>query len=303
MYYLKCLLKSESSRDYIDGLLSMKHIANVVVIDMTHIIAKYALISRKEDVQKYGYNEKGTLFESCSGRLADPDEQENVKNAKENNLELSLPWILRNRKLSDNNGYQSHLPITNSDVHLCLFDRFHENNTSSETESLRKIGCVLEFKGMFHSQVEEQLHLQLDSNKNFLNMMTPPSHIHLFRSMLDHHNIDKNKRVINLLQQKARFKLIFDRFGMLQFGTYSHHKLPFHFTMSTLFQGEAEDRLIQNEPLDIEDSLSEALSDSPIDDNANAHQYDDCQPNTKKMKRSSEREQLNCFENCSKSCH
>ena len=148
MYYLKCLLKSESSPDYRDGLLSMKHIPNVVVIDMTHIIAKYALISRKEDLQKYGYNEKGILFELCSGRVVDPEEQENVKNAKENNLELPFPWILRNRKLSDNNGYQSHLPITNSDVHLCLFDRFHENNTSSEIESLRKIGCVLEFKGM-----------------------------------------------------------------------------------------------------------------------------------------------------------
>ena len=73
--------------------------------------------------------------------------------------------------------------------------------------------------------------------------------------------------------------------------------------MSTLFQGEAEDRLIQNEPLNIEDSLTEAPSDSPTDDNANAHQYDACPPNTKKMKRSSEIEQMNCFENCSKSCH
>ena len=39
VYYLKFLLRSESSHDYIDGLLSMKHIPNVVVIDMAHIIA------------------------------------------------------------------------------------------------------------------------------------------------------------------------------------------------------------------------------------------------------------------------
>ena len=83
-------------------------------------------------------------------------------------------------KLSDNNEYQSHQPITNSDVHLCLFDRFHENNTSSEIESLRKVGCVLKLKGMFNSEVEEQLHLQFHSNKKFLNMMTPVTHIYLF---------------------------------------------------------------------------------------------------------------------------
>ena len=51
MYYLKCLLRSENSRDDIDGLLSMKHIPNMVVIDMGHIIAKHALVSRREDVQ------------------------------------------------------------------------------------------------------------------------------------------------------------------------------------------------------------------------------------------------------------
>ena len=50
VYYLKCLLRSESSRDYIDDLPSMKHIPNVVVIDMAHIIAKHALISRREDI-------------------------------------------------------------------------------------------------------------------------------------------------------------------------------------------------------------------------------------------------------------
>ena len=128
---------SESSRDYIDGLLSTKHLPNVVVIDMAHIIAKPALISRREDVQKYGYNEEGILFQPYSGRVADPDDPENVTNAKENNLELSFPWIFQehtnnqysNHKLSDNNEYQSHHPITNSDVHLCLFDRFHENDS------------------------------------------------------------------------------------------------------------------------------------------------------------------------------
>ena len=91
MYYLKFLLRSESSRDYVDGLLSMKHIPNVVLIDMAHIIAKHALISRREDVQKYGYNEEGVLFQPYPGTMTDPDDSENMTNAKENNLELSFP--------------------------------------------------------------------------------------------------------------------------------------------------------------------------------------------------------------------
>ena len=146
VYYLKLLLRSESSRNYIDGLLSIKHIPIVVLTDTAHIIAKHALISRREDVQKYGYNEEGILFEPYSDRMADPDDPENVTNAKENNLKLSFPWILEehtnnqysNQKLLDNNEHQSHRPITNNGVRLCLFDRFLEKNTSSELESLRK---------------------------------------------------------------------------------------------------------------------------------------------------------------------
>ena len=46
----KFLLRSESSRDYIDGLLSMEHLPNTTVIDMAHIVANHALVSRKEEV-------------------------------------------------------------------------------------------------------------------------------------------------------------------------------------------------------------------------------------------------------------
>ena len=49
--YLTFLLRSESSHDYIDGLLSMKHIPNVAVIDMVHIIAKDVLTPRKDDTK------------------------------------------------------------------------------------------------------------------------------------------------------------------------------------------------------------------------------------------------------------
>ena len=52
VYYLKFLLRAESRRDYVDGLLSMEHLPNITVIDMAHIAANHALASRKEDVMK-----------------------------------------------------------------------------------------------------------------------------------------------------------------------------------------------------------------------------------------------------------
>ena len=93
VYYLKFLLRSESSRDYVDGLLSMEHLPNITVIDMAHIVANHALTSRKEDVIKYGYDENGILFKPYNGRVADPENPENVANATENRLEVSFPWI------------------------------------------------------------------------------------------------------------------------------------------------------------------------------------------------------------------
>ena len=96
--------------------------------------------------------------------------------------------------------------------------------------------------------------------------------------------------VTNVIQQKTRFKLIFDSFGRLQFETYSNTNFHYPSPSSTLFEREYENRLIQNEPLNIEDSLSEAPSES-TDDNENAHQYDASQPNAKKIKRSIEIEQ------------
>ena len=142
---------------------------------MTHIIAKHALIYRKDNIKKYDSNKEGIMSEPYSGIVTDTDDPENVTNAKENNLELSFPWTLqeysndqhKNHRLPDNIDYQSHHPITNSHVHICLFGHFNENNTSSEIESLTNIGCIFELNGMFNSQVEEQMHLKFDSNKNF----------------------------------------------------------------------------------------------------------------------------------------
>ena len=137
----------------------MEHLPNIMVIDMAHIVASHALVSRKEDVIKYGYDENGISFEPYNGRVADPENPENVAKATEHRLEVLFPWICQHHQsnISRNDARQEYHqvhPVTGG-IRLCLLDRFHEGNTSSEIESLRKIGCVLELKGMLNSEVEE----------------------------------------------------------------------------------------------------------------------------------------------------
>ena len=99
-----------------------------------------------------------------------------------------------------------------------MLDRFHEGNASSEIKLLRETGFVLELNGMFNSEVEEQLHLKFNSNKRFLNMMTPINHIYLFGSIIDYHNSNKNSNFMKSLQQEKHFPAAtFDTLGRLQF--------------------------------------------------------------------------------------
>ena len=45
-------------------------------------------------------------------------------------------------------------PVTGSNAHLCLFDKFHERNSSSEIEALRRIGNLPELNGLFNSEIK-----------------------------------------------------------------------------------------------------------------------------------------------------
>ena len=72
---------------------------------------------------------------------------------------------------------------------------------------------------MFNSEAEEQLHLKFGSNKIFLNMMAPISHIYLFQSIIDYHNSNKKSIFIKSLRQKTHFPVTFDTHGRLQIET------------------------------------------------------------------------------------
>ena len=142
VYYLKFLLRAESCRDYVDGLLSLKHQPNIVIVYMAHIVANYANNTRKEDNRKCGKaDEEGRLFFRYEGRVASSDGSESIRLSKENLVEVNFLWMSSTIEPITKIEWNVH-PITGSDIHLCLFDRFHEENSSSDIEYLRRINNI-----------------------------------------------------------------------------------------------------------------------------------------------------------------
>ena len=88
---------------------------------------------------------------------------------------------------------------------MCLFDKFHERNTTSKIEVLRRIENITKLNGKFNSEIEEQLHLKFDYDKKFLNMMQPTTHIYLFRSIINHHNNRLNKKCLRDFEKRLQF--------------------------------------------------------------------------------------------------
>ena len=224
VYYVKFLVRAESCRDYIDGILSFKHTPNVVIVDMAHIIASHASVSRRQDVSRLNKgNDAGLLFFPFDGRVADPEDPSNVSAAESGDLKLSFEWMdpTHHKKAGEVRDPKVH-PVTGSDRRFCLFDRFHEDNTKAKAEALRRVTTIKELHGIINTQVEEQLHSIFGRAKHFLNMMKPSSHIFLFRSMLSHYNRRKNNILVSKTVKNESYN--FDALGRIRFGN--------HFTLS-----------------------------------------------------------------------
>ena len=221
-YYLKMPIRAEGPRDYIDGYLSMKHPPNVTIIDMPHLLVQHSRSRENDIIRTNSGNDEGELFFPFEGRAGDSNDQENVLKANENKFKSSIPCLSgESSDRSQDTGPLSH-PVTGSSVRMALFDRFHENNSKSEIEDLRKLQCVKELYGQVNSQVAEQLHKSFNSNKRFLNAMSPHNFAFLLRSMLNHRNGLKNAEFVEKQKSKGydiyrnelggiRLKLGFDR--------------------------------------------------------------------------------------------
>ncbi|XP_050973526.1 uncharacterized protein LOC127169897 [Labeo rohita] len=114
---LKCNLRAESPRDFVDLLFSWKHMPNIIIYDFARGLATHANLRAPESIPIRPYE----------GRLAEPT-QENITLARSGNLKVSLPWLEEKKSTSDPHGH----PLTGSSDHYVLSDRFHESLFSSK---------------------------------------------------------------------------------------------------------------------------------------------------------------------------
>ncbi|XP_056587086.1 uncharacterized protein LOC130407827 isoform X2 [Triplophysa dalaica] len=119
--------------------------------------------------------------------------------AKEGKFKISLPWLNIKKQVPDSHGH----PITGSAEHYVLNDKFHEDNSKDQRDARRKIGLVAQLAGKVNSQVVEQFFSKLKKNNYFLNMTLPSTHIFLMRSIIHHHDSQKN------LKRLEAFKRVF----------------------------------------------------------------------------------------------
>ena len=205
IYAVKFLLRAESPRDYIDIIRGFKHQPNVFVNDMAHMVAAH------------GNRHHGDMFRPFEGRVAEAT-PENIASASDDSFQVSFPWLNNLRPVSETVLANDCHPVTGSDVRMALFDRFHEGNTGSEEEALRRITCVKQLSGQLNSQVAEQIHGSFNNKKHYMNQMTPANHIFMFRSSIDLRNEEMNKKYIEKEESRTSMFINFDELGRSVFG-------------------------------------------------------------------------------------
>ena len=201
IYALKFVLRAESPRDYIDLILSMAHQPNIVVSDMANMLVAH------------GQKRNRDMFNPDNGMVVAPI-KENVQEALEGRLEVSLPRLNDNHRNGDDKCSTARIhPVTGNDQHLCLFDRLHERNAKKDEEVLKRVRNVKELKGNLNTQKDEQLHLLYNHDTRYLNQMKPVNHIFLFRSNIDIHNERINRRQKDGLRAAFKHEIKVDENG------------------------------------------------------------------------------------------
>ena len=96
-------------------------------------------------------------------------------------------------------------------------------------------------------------------------MMTPINHIHLFRSIIDYHNNNKNSNFMKSLQQKTHFPVTFDTLGRLRFETsLKANNNSVGLPLSTITQDVNKDTEVQTEGFNLKKRCQILLRPSSI---------------------------------------
>lgn len=178
-----------------DLIKSLAHQPNFVVVDFANQVAAH------------GNKRYPGMFSPFDGRVL-PATEENVELAKADKVSLDMPWISRaareTRPSFDNrtSAREAH-PMTGSNHYFCLFDTFHEDNSSSDKDLLRRTRCVKQLEGWFCTEVMEQLNNVMNKNNYFTTQMSPTNAVFVQRLAMELANEEKNLKMATQHQKQA----------------------------------------------------------------------------------------------------
>jgi hypothetical protein len=177
VYAIKPIIRSESVRDHIDILLSLREAPIVVVSDLAPMIAAH------------GERRKPGLFWPHDGRLAAPT-AENVNLAESGDLLCVIEGLEEEE-------------IIHGLARYSLSDKFHEKNLSSKADILRRVHLFPQLAGKLNTQAMEQLFRQMGKDAYYLTQMTPAHFLFVLRLNIHLHNCATNDTLLKKLQKSV----------------------------------------------------------------------------------------------------
>lgn len=196
MYAIKFLLRGESPRDHVDILRSFMHQPTISISDIPGFIARH------------GNKRYPEMFSPNDGKFIEANDV-NLTKLKEGTLSVSLPQLdpkfsggTHEATLDHSYSIPEH-PITKNRDHYAAYDRFHECNTSSLTEQLRRLDIVPQCQSV-NSQVAEEFFSKLQKSCYFLTQMSPLHHLFVVRLICHFHNIERNQSMMTELKKNLR---------------------------------------------------------------------------------------------------
>ena len=211
VYYVNFLLWSESARDHVDGLLSLKAFPTCFISDVSGQVARH-MNNRSQQL----------FFQPNGGRLC-PTTKENLALAAEEKLKIQMPWVqnlnnppnpLQPPSVNGNPWILPH-PITRTTERFALYDRFHQKNQKRPEESLRSLNLCPDLRSKINSSVAEQLNRELAAIRYSLPQMNEVHFKHTTRILLELHNRNINGKFLEDMTRQSSIPLTVGRMGTL----------------------------------------------------------------------------------------
>lgn len=151
------------------------------------------------------------MFTPNVGRVL-PATEENILLAKFDKVTLDMPWVsdafrgnsnLPHQYLPESTSPRENHPMTGSNQYFCLFDTFHEDNSSNEKDLLRRTRCVKQLEGWFCTEVMEHLNKEMNKKNYFTTQMTATNAIFVQRLAMEFNNQDKNAKMTKFQEKQV----------------------------------------------------------------------------------------------------